>query len=125
MRTKLLRSSLAPAPSTCGCCARGLAPPSSPTSSPAIRKSVSSATRSTTMRMGRSGAACFAWGDEDPRQLVAHFIRASELVFDPIRPGFSAAFMLPEAVDELYSRVYLDAHTRWLHSQPPMKELLQ
>src|SRR5205085_4294931 len=43
-----------------------------------------------------------ALGDEDPRQLIAHFIRVSELVLDPVRPAFADAFMPPEQVDELY-----------------------
>src|SRR5216683_481988 len=65
-----------------------------------------------------------ALGDEDPRQLIAHFIRACELVINPLRPGFANSFMAPEAVDELYRRTYLDVHTRWLESQPTTSEML-
>jgi len=64
-------------------------------------------------------------GDEDPRQLIAHFISTAELVLDPIHPGFSDAFLTPEATDELYHRTYLDAHTRWLKSQPTTRNLLE
>jgi len=64
-------------------------------------------------------------GDEDPRQLIAHFISASKLVIDPIRPGFSNSFASPEASDEIYHQTYLDAHTRWLKSQPTTRELLK
>jgi O-acetylhomoserine (thiol)-lyase len=64
-------------------------------------------------------------GDEDPRQLIAHFIRVSELVLNPVRPGFTEAFMLPAAIDELYRRTYLDAHQRWIDSQPSTSELLR
>jgi O-acetylhomoserine/O-acetylserine sulfhydrylase-like pyridoxal-dependent enzyme len=66
-----------------------------------------------------------ALGDEDPRQLIAHFIRVSELVIDPGHPGFSDAFMPPAEVDELYARTYLDAHQRWLESQPRTEEMLR
>ena len=66
-----------------------------------------------------------ALGDEDPRQLIAHFIRACELVINPLRPGFASSFMRPEAVDELYHRAYLDVHTRWLESQPTTSEMLR
>jgi cystathionine beta-lyase/cystathionine gamma-synthase len=66
-----------------------------------------------------------ALGDEDPRQLIAHFIRAAQLVIDPVRPGFSTSFTAPESIDALYRRVYLDVHTRWLESQPPTQELLK
>ena len=65
-----------------------------------------------------------AVGAEDPRQLIAHFIRAAELVINPVRPGFADAFMRPEAVDELHRRTYLDIHARWVDSQPTMSELL-
>ena len=66
-----------------------------------------------------------AVGDEDPRQLIAHFIRVCELVINPLRPGFADAFMLPEAIDELYRRTYLDAHQRWIESQPSTSEFLR
>jgi len=65
-----------------------------------------------------------AVGDEDPRQLIAHFIRTAELVIDPARPEFSSAFMSAPNVDKLYRATYLDAHTRWLESQPATSELL-
>src|SRR6266581_6685420 len=65
-----------------------------------------------------------AVGDEDPRQLIAHFIRTAELVIDPARPEFSSAFMSAPNVDKLYRATYLAAHTRWLESQPATSELL-
>jgi O-acetylhomoserine/O-acetylserine sulfhydrylase-like pyridoxal-dependent enzyme len=66
-----------------------------------------------------------ALGDEDPRQLIAHFLRAAELIITPVRPGFTDAFMGSTSVDELYERTYLDVHTRWLKSQPTVKEMLR
>jgi O-acetylhomoserine/O-acetylserine sulfhydrylase-like pyridoxal-dependent enzyme len=64
-------------------------------------------------------------GDEDPRQLIAHFIRAAELIINPMHAGFTDAFLRPAAVDELYHRVYLEVHTRWVNSQPSTEELLR
>lgn len=43
-----------------------------------------------------------AVGDEDPRQLIAHFVCVCELMIEPKRPGFSSSFMQPAAVDRLY-----------------------
>jgi O-acetylhomoserine (thiol)-lyase len=59
-----------------------------------------------------------AVGDEDPRQLLAHFVRTSELVIDALHPGFSRRFMTWDELDQLYRSTYLDVHTRWLDSQP-------
>ena len=66
-----------------------------------------------------------AVGDEEPRQLMAHFIRATELIVDPVRSGFSRSFMKPAAIDELSRRTYLDIHARWLEAQPGMEELMR
>ena len=66
-----------------------------------------------------------AVGDEDPRQLIAHLVRTVELIVDPVRPGFSRAFMRPEAVDRLYQEVYLDVHTRWLKSQRSTSDFMR
>jgi O-acetylhomoserine/O-acetylserine sulfhydrylase-like pyridoxal-dependent enzyme len=65
-----------------------------------------------------------AVGDEDPRTLIAHFEQAAALAIDPVRPGFSAAFPRPDAVDALYRDVYLDVHRRFIESRPPMSQLL-
>jgi len=66
-----------------------------------------------------------AVGDEDPRQLASHFIRVSELVFDPLRSGFSNSFMKPAALDALYRQTYLSVHAQWLEAQPSTDELLR
>ncbi len=66
-----------------------------------------------------------AIGDEDPRHLIAHFVRVAELVVDPVRPGFSKKFMGADAVDELYRRTYLDIHTRWLDSLERTGQLMR
>ena len=64
-------------------------------------------------------------GDEDPRQLIAHFVKTAELVLNPVRPGFSDRFMPAEAIDELYRTTYLDTHKRWIESQPGSADLLK
>jgi hypothetical protein len=66
-----------------------------------------------------------AVGDEDPRQLMAHFIRATELILDPSHPGFAKGFMKPADIDALYRRTSLEVHERWLAAQPAMEELLR
>lgn len=66
-----------------------------------------------------------AVGDEDPRQLMAHFIRVAELVIDPLRPGFAKEFMPAAAMDALYQQTYLDVHRRWLDSQPGAAEFMR
>jgi O-acetylhomoserine (thiol)-lyase len=65
-----------------------------------------------------------AVGSEDPRELIAHFIRTAELVIDPVRPGFTRAFLRPAEIDALYRRTYLDAHQRWFDSRPATADLL-
>ncbi len=66
-----------------------------------------------------------AIGDEDPRQLMAHFIRATELILDPDRPGFGSRFMKPATIDALHRRTSMEIHERWLAAQPGMEELLR
>jgi O-acetylhomoserine (thiol)-lyase len=65
-----------------------------------------------------------AVGDEDPRTLLAHFIRAAELALDPIRPGFSAGFPSPDEIDALWREVYTGTHRRHAEAQPGMRALL-
>ncbi|HUE74499.1 MAG TPA: PLP-dependent transferase [Pirellulaceae bacterium] len=64
-----------------------------------------------------------AIGDEDPRQLAAHFVQAAELVIDPVRPGFSQRFAGAKELDRLFRETYLSAHTRWLDEQPSFESL--
>jgi O-acetylhomoserine/O-acetylserine sulfhydrylase-like pyridoxal-dependent enzyme len=66
-----------------------------------------------------------AVGDEDPRLLMAHFIRATELILNPAHPGFASGFMKPADIDALYRGTSLEVHERWLAAQPAMEELLR
>ncbi len=65
-----------------------------------------------------------AVGDEDPRTLLAHFIRAAQLALDPIRPGFSAAFPTPDEIDAFWRETYTETHRRYAEAQPSMELLL-
>ena len=65
-----------------------------------------------------------AVGDEDPRTLLAHFMRAAEAIIEPDRPGFCDGFPTPHEIDGLYDRVYLDVHKRLLASKPAFERLM-
>ena len=65
-----------------------------------------------------------AVGDEDPCQLIAHFIRTSELIIEPMKRGFADGFMKPPQIDELYRATYLDIHARWFDAQPTAAQAL-
>jgi cystathionine beta-lyase/cystathionine gamma-synthase len=63
----------------------------------------------------------FAIGDEDPKDLIAHFIAASKLAIDPDIAGFSARFMSPPQIDALVRECYIDTHRRYIESRPPFR----
>jgi hypothetical protein len=63
-------------------------------------------------------------GEEDPRALLAHLMRAAELAIEPACPGFLAHFPAPSEVDRLYQETYVDVHRRYAASRPSMAQLL-
>ena len=63
-------------------------------------------------------------GEEDPRALLAHLMRAAELALEPVAPGFLAHFPSPEEIDRLYESTYVDVHRRYAASRPGMRKLL-
>jgi O-acetylhomoserine/O-acetylserine sulfhydrylase-like pyridoxal-dependent enzyme len=63
----------------------------------------------------------FAVGDEDPHDLLQHFVASSRLMLDPFAPVFSARFMAPEAVDALIKQSYVAAHQAYICSKPPFE----
>ncbi|MGQ0485470.1 MAG: aminotransferase class I/II-fold pyridoxal phosphate-dependent enzyme [Hyphomicrobiales bacterium] len=65
-----------------------------------------------------------AVGNEDPRALLVHIMKAAELAFDPVSPGFSRKFMAPAEVDRLFEETHVDIHRRYVQSRPKMAELL-
>jgi cystathionine beta-lyase/cystathionine gamma-synthase len=66
-----------------------------------------------------------AVGNEDPRTLLAHLMRAAELAFDAVAPGFAQQFMAPADVDRLYEETYIDVHRRYVQSRPKLADLLR
>jgi len=63
-------------------------------------------------------------GEEDPRSLLAHLMRAAELAIEPDCPGFVAQFPSPEEVDRLFEDTYVDVHRRYAQSRPRMTTML-
>jgi O-acetylhomoserine/O-acetylserine sulfhydrylase-like pyridoxal-dependent enzyme len=66
-----------------------------------------------------------AVGDEDPRVLLAHFVRAAELALEPACPGFVQGFPGPDEIDALHREIYVDVHRRHVEAQPAMRALLE
>jgi O-acetylhomoserine/O-acetylserine sulfhydrylase-like pyridoxal-dependent enzyme len=60
-----------------------------------------------------------AIGDEDPKDLLRHFLAAAELTIDPLLPGFSSQFPSAEEIDATVHDSYLSAHRRYIESRPP------
>lgn len=65
----------------------------------------------TTMRL--------AIGDEDPKDLIAHFLSAAKLAIDPLVPGFSGKFPSAAAIDQLVRDTYLQTHERHIDAKRP------
>mgnify|MGYP001086905855 FL=1 len=63
-------------------------------------------------------------GEEDPRSLLAHLMRAAELAIEPDCPGFVAQFPSPGEIDQLYEETYVDVHRRYARSRPRMTSML-
>jgi O-acetylhomoserine (thiol)-lyase len=63
-----------------------------------------------------------AVGDEDVRDLIAHFVAAARLCVDPAVPGFSGRFMSAAAADRMVREVYLDVHRRYIDSKPKLDD---
>ena len=66
-----------------------------------------------------------AVGDEDPRTLIAHWIRSAELALDSAKPGFSKQFMSARHADELFEHTHMDVQRRWLAGQTPLTEMMR
>jgi cystathionine beta-lyase/cystathionine gamma-synthase len=58
-----------------------------------------------------------AIGDEDPMDLIAHFVSAARLALDPQVPGFSDRFLNDEQTRTLVRTCYLDAHRKYIESK--------
>ena len=67
----------------------------------------------TTMRL--------AVGDEDPKDLITHFIHAARLAIDPFVSGFSQQFAPPAEIDALVRETYLNSHQRHIDAKCPLE----
>ncbi len=67
----------------------------------------------------------FAVGDEDPKDLIAHFIAAAQLAIDPVAPGFSTQFPVANQIDALVRDCHLDTHRRYVESWPPFASIMK
>ncbi len=59
----------------------------------------------------------FAVGDEEPMDLMTHFVSAARAAVDPEVPGFSSQFPTQAAMAELMREVYLQTHTDYMKDQ--------
>ncbi len=66
-----------------------------------------------------------AVGDENPKELISHFVNAARLAIDPEAPGFSDGFPSPEAIDELVRETYLGVHEAYISAVPPAADVLR
>ncbi len=65
-----------------------------------------------------------AVGDEDPRTLLAHLMRAAQLAIEPARSGFVRGFPSADEIDKIYENTYLAVHHRYVRSKRVMAALL-
>jgi O-acetylhomoserine (thiol)-lyase len=56
----------------------------------------------------------FALGNENPKDLIRHFVEVAKLVIDEAFPGFSDGFLSMQEIDELIKNTYIDTHTRYI-----------
>jgi cystathionine beta-lyase/cystathionine gamma-synthase len=59
-----------------------------------------------------------AVGDENPKELIGHFVSAARLNLDPAIDGFSDLFPGPGEIDDLARSVYLETHESYIDSSP-------
>ncbi len=65
-----------------------------------------------------------AIGDENPKELMAHFQQACKLIVDREVPGFSEQFLSVQEVDQLVATTYLDVHKRYISEAKGMEHFL-
>ena len=66
----------------------------------------------------------FAIGNEDPKDLMAHFIKAAHLAIDPHVPGFTDQFLAAAEIDQLVHDCYVGGHRRYIESKASMADYL-
>lgn len=55
-------------------------------------------------------------GNENPKELIKHFMESIKLMIDPEKPGFSGAFMSMEEVDQLYKEAYIEVQKQLIEN---------
>lgn len=65
-----------------------------------------------------------AIGDENPKELISHFINTCKLVLDEVSPGFSDGFIQPAEIDLLVRDTYMDTHSKYIQSGKTTLEFL-
>jgi len=65
-----------------------------------------------------------AIGIEDPRTLIAHLIKASELALEPVAPGFCKKFPTADQIDAIYKKHYLAVHLKYVEHLSPTASLM-
>ena len=53
-------------------------------------------------------------GDEDPRYLLHHLVKAAQIALQGSSPEFVNGFPSEEVVSRIYEETYIDVHTRWV-----------
>ncbi len=66
-----------------------------------------------------------AIGDENPKELIAHFVNAAKLAIDPDAPGFSTGFSSAGETDALVRETYLKVHEAYVDSLPPAADVMK
>lgn len=66
----------------------------------------------------------FAIGNEDPKDLIAHFIQSARLIVEPHVPGFTSSFLSADEIDRLVRDCYVGGHERFIESRKPMADYL-
>lgn len=65
-----------------------------------------------------------AVGDENPKELMGHFLGAARLVIDPANPGFTNGFMSADKVDAMVRDTYIDVHATYIKAGKPFGSFL-
>jgi cystathionine beta-lyase/cystathionine gamma-synthase len=55
-------------------------------------------------------------GNENPKELIKHFIQSIKLMIDPEKPGFSDAFMAISEIDTLYADTYMEVQKQLIEN---------
>ncbi len=58
----------------------------------------------------------FAVGNENPKDLITHFIEVSKLAVDEEIPGFSNDFLTEQEIDNLIKQTYSGIHSRYIEA---------